>query len=670
MDFDKYKLKIFFPLTIAILIAASISVYVNYYLQQSTILQNKQDVAPVFLKSFHSKTVESADIFSTYLDMLNDNEQIQHFFLEKNRRKLNEIIHPFYINLHDKIDVTHLYFIDTEGRVILRAHDPQRHSDTIKRYTFEQAQKSGRLSYGLEFGTNMHYTLRVVKPWIVDGRIIGYLEMGKEVDKYMHSLASDLDLEVYLAVEKQLFENASASIQERLAQKVQTKTHYIAYQTADMEMDFQKLIDNRNLKKIKVADNHYAVYINPMVDASGDLLGQMLFLMDMTSEYHAMWNSTMVYALIILVIVLFVLGAAKFFVNQEEAQIANLTDKVALKTSLLEEANQRLEKYLNQNQELLSQYKSAVDTSSIVSKTDLKGHITYVNDSFCKISGFSRKELIGKPHNIVRHPDMPSEAFAEMWQTIRNKRPWQGVVKNRKKDGGYYIVETTVMPILDENGNIQEFISIRFDITEMVDLKNEIIETQKEIIYTLGELGESRSKETSNHVKRVAEYSKVLAIGYGLSEAEANLIRSASPMHDIGKIAIPDRILLKRGELEANEFLEMKMHAEYGYSIFKNSSRDILKAAAIIAYHHHEKWDGTGYPQGLKGDEIHIYGRITALADVFDALASERVYKQAWPIDKVLDFIQEQRGKQFDPELVDVFFRNLHELLRIHGDYP
>ena len=196
-------------------------------------------------------------------------------------------------------------------------------------------------------------------------------------------------------------------------------------------------------------------------------------------------------------------------------------------------------------------------------------------------------------------------------------------------------------------------------------LLKEIEQTQSEIILTMGAVGESRSKETGNHVKRVAEYSYLLAKKYGLSENEALLLKEASPMHDIGKIGIPDAILNKPGRFNDEERKTMDTHASIGYKILKDSTRKILSSAAIVAYEHHEKWDGTGYPRALKGEQIHIFGRITALADVFDALGSDRVYKRAWSDEKIFALLKDERGKHFDPKLVDIFFDNLDEFLKI-----
>jgi len=190
-------------------------------------------------------------------------------------------------------------------------------------------------------------------------------------------------------------------------------------------------------------------------------------------------------------------------------------------------------------------------------------------------------------------------------------------------------------------------------------LNKEIIDTQKELIETLGETVEKRSKEASNHVRRVATISYELAIKFGLDKKEASLLRNASPMHDVGKIGIKDSILLKPGILSDEEFEIMKTHATIGRDILGDSHRPVLKAASIIAYEHHEKYDGSGYPNKLQGDDIHIYGRITAVADVFDALLNKRCYKEAWSIDKVVEFFKSERDKHFDGKLVDILLENI-----------
>lgn len=199
-------------------------------------------------------------------------------------------------------------------------------------------------------------------------------------------------------------------------------------------------------------------------------------------------------------------------------------------------------------------------------------------------------------------------------------------------------------------------------------LTHEIEDTQREVIFTMGSIGETRSKETGNHVKRVAEYSFLFAKKYGLPLSEAELLREASPMHDIGKVGIPDSILHKKGKLTPEEWEVMKSHAQLGYDMLKFSERPILKAAATVAISHHEKYNGQGYPNGISGKDIPIYGRITAICDVFDALGSDRCYKKAWSDEKIFKLMEEESGEHFDPRLVDIFFEELDEFIAIRNN--
>jgi HD-GYP domain-containing protein (c-di-GMP phosphodiesterase class II) len=188
----------------------------------------------------------------------------------------------------------------------------------------------------------------------------------------------------------------------------------------------------------------------------------------------------------------------------------------------------------------------------------------------------------------------------------------------------------------------------------------EIIDTQRELIHTLGEVVEVRSHETGTHIDRVADGAAKLASLAGLSPEESELLRLAAPMHDIGKIGIPDAILNKPGKFTEEEFALMQTHTTLGHQILSQSKRPILKTAALVAHQHHERWDGRGYPQGLAGEDIHVYGRIVSIVDVFDALTSDRCYRAGMQLAEALAIMTEGRGSQFDPDLLDLFLANLN----------
>jgi len=196
-------------------------------------------------------------------------------------------------------------------------------------------------------------------------------------------------------------------------------------------------------------------------------------------------------------------------------------------------------------------------------------------------------------------------------------------------------------------------------------LHQEIERSQREIIFTLGEVTETRSVETSHHVKRVSEYVHLLALLYGLSEDEADLVRTASALHDVGKIGIPDGILHKPEPLAVEEMALMKTHAERGAKMLAISDRPLFSISRSIAMEHHESWDGSGYPKGITGENINIYARMTSIADVYDALANDRVYRKAWKADKIFAFFQENQGKLFDPQLSRLFLDHFEEFQEI-----
>jgi response regulator RpfG family c-di-GMP phosphodiesterase len=205
---------------------------------------------------------------------------------------------------------------------------------------------------------------------------------------------------------------------------------------------------------------------------------------------------------------------------------------------------------------------------------------------------------------------------------------------------------------------------------ENINLMVDLQDTAKELVYNLANAVEARSKETGAHVQRVALISEHLGLLYGLSEADATMIKHASPLHDVGKVAIPDSILHKPGKLTKEEWEIMQKHVDYGVEILSNSKRRLMLMAKEIAGHHHEKWDGSGYPNKMQGEEIPISGRLTAIADVFDALGSKRSYKEPWSNEDIRTEIANQRGKHFDPKLVDLMLEHWDAFIAIRARFP
>ena len=197
----------------------------------------------------------------------------------------------------------------------------------------------------------------------------------------------------------------------------------------------------------------------------------------------------------------------------------------------------------------------------------------------------------------------------------------------------------------------------------------EIYDTRLEIVHRLGIAAEYKDNETGQHILRMSQYCRLAGREYGLSREEQTLLLNASPMHDVGKIGIPDRILLKPGKLDAEEWEIMKTHTTIGGLIIGSHPSELLRTAKLIALTHHERWDGTGYPIGLEGENIPIYGRIAAIADVFDALTSKRPYKEAWTVEDSLEEIKRGSGSHFDPKVVESFLSAMPEILKIRAEH-
>ena len=359
----------------------------------------------------------------------------------------------------------------------------------------------------------------------------------------------------------------------------------------------------------------------------------------------------------------------------------------------LEQSRQGLEKIINASADLFSSHSmeqfidgvlqqltsilGCDENALLVSSSMVAGNISgEVSDPhklvvFAGQGEFERQE--GKPVQEVLAPEL-LEAFEAALKSrgiVYRDNYLVAYCTSKFTHGSLLYISGLPGVISDSQKKLIELFSQNVQIAyENVQLQHEIEDTQREIVYRLSEAVEHRSIETGNHVKRVAFICYELAKAYGLEEEEAERLMFAAPLHDVGKVGIPDGILNKPAKLQGQEWEVMKTHASIGYEILKNSKRSIIQAGAVIAQDHHEKWDGTGYPAGKKGDEIHIYGRIAALADVYDALRHRRCYKSAWSLEQVLAHIDNESGKQFDPKLVEIFKQRVDKLEAILQKYP
>lgn len=270
-------------------------------------------------------------------------------------------------------------------------------------------------------------------------------------------------------------------------------------------------------------------------------------------------------------------------------------------------------------------------------------------------------------------PEIVSKRFAEVFAKKSGQHFEDAyVLYSAARNGGgnlLYLKHAVSLGKLDQQ--LLEIYTQSVAVTfENIHLQEDFRETQKELVYTLANAVEARGHNNAAHAKRVAMACEMLARLYGLPEAQVQLIHNASPLHDMGKVAIPDASLCKPGKLTPDEWTVMQQHTQFGMDILHSSQRPLMRVAAEIALSHHEHWDGTGYPNGLAGTAIPISARIAALADVFDSLGSRLIYREAWAPDRVASAIRDGSGRQFDPALVDLLLANLGAFNALRTHYP
>jgi len=319
------------------------------------------------------------------------------------------------------------------------------------------------------------------------------------------------------------------------------------------------------------------------------------------------------------------------------------------------------------------------ESLDLIATASFDGYFLDVNPAFTRTLGFSREELLSKPLLDFVHPDdLEATVAAVVAQTERGQDVLAFRNRYRTKGGSYRWLEWMSRP----DPVAKQLIAVARDVTDRTQLEKlereyqqrleddvqvrtkaldrrniQLQEARREILYRLALAAEYRDDDTFEHTERIRVSAGLLATELGLPEDEVELIGEAAPLHDIGKLGVADAVLRKRGELTTEETEHMRRHAALGARILSGSSSRVLQVGEEIARSHHEWWDGSGYPAGLRGDEIPLSARIVAVADVFDALTHRRPYKPAWPVEAAAEEVRRLRGIQFDPRIVDAFER-------------
>ncbi len=332
---------------------------------------------------------------------------------------------------------------------------------------------------------------------------------------------------------------------------------------------------------------------------------------------------------------------------------------------------------------------NSLTSGVVITDPKLPGNpIVFANPGFYAITGYGQEETIGHNCRFLQGPETDPAILAELRDCIAGQRLFSGVLVNYRKDGAAFVNELIVNPVFDKHGRLLSFVGLQNDVTKRVQAElamreartaaeqanqllekrvqertAEVAQSQIEILTRLASAAELRDDDTGQHTQRVARTAGLIARSLGASEYDSDIIRQAAPLHDVGKIAISDLILLKPGKLTDEEFGIMKTHAAAGAALLAGGSSAVVQMAERIAGSHHERWDGKGYPQRLAGEGIPIEARIVSVADVFDALTHERPYKKAWAVADAVEEIGRMAGQAFDPRIVEAFLQLRHDEL-------
>ena len=367
--------------------------------------------------------------------------------------------------------------------------------------------------------------------------------------------------------------------------------------------------------------------------------------------------------------------------------------------TVLEKARQRqkerhlvsdLKQLLTERIEELQIFRDAIEsTEDGLIILDMEGIIVEVNPGFEKMSGLEKRQILQKHLSVLQEGFLPNLDFLEIQNILTIEGQWEEEIKGTRADGETVISSSSFFSIKNETGNVFAYAALIKDVSKLRGVENALIESlenttlaQEAIIFGLAKLAEFRDRETGFHLERIRGYSRILAeelAKFPNFQKEVNdkfidtLYRTA-PLHDIGKVGIPDHILLKKGELTEEEHEIIKTHTTIGFQTLSSirqqyGDMDFLNMGMEITYCHHERWDGNGYPRGLKGPEIPLSAKIVAIADVYDALTTSRVYKNAFSHKESLQIMSYEKGKHFAPMLFDVFFSVENQFDNIRKQY-
>ncbi|MCW9026875.1 MAG: hypothetical protein OQJ77_06115 [Thiovulaceae bacterium] len=371
----------FFILTLSVIPLSGLGLFSNYYFQKKSINQNSSNTLTKYKKELNAYLDNEVNMISSILELVKEKDEYTEPFNQDNKKQLFQLTKPLFDKLNKNNDITHFYFLKPDGKVLLRVHDLNRHGDTVKRYTFLQAKRYHSPYHGIEFGIKKNYTLRVVHPWIKNNKLIGFIEIGKEIDKISQTLSSKLNIEMYYGVDASIFENSPLFVQKKLSQKKFINDTYLIYQTNVIPNNISNLLDHHNHHEWIWIDNQaYISHIDVLKDVSNRDLGTILYLVNVTDEYDAFLDSFINFTAIMGFSSLFLLIIGFLLIQASQKQINHTLDQ-------LENAKKHTDIINAEQRNLLSLFDTG---DSVLFKWNNDRHwtIEYVSKSVTKLLGY------------------------------------------------------------------------------------------------------------------------------------------------------------------------------------------------------------------------------------------------------------------------------------------
>lgn len=388
-------------------------------IQEDSIHKSKKNTPELLTRYLNEKVASEAAILGEYITFIQNMDDVTKKFAALDKKGINDSLKEIFERLNKNVNLTHMYFIKPDGRVLLRVHDYEKDNDLIERTTFKKAQESNSLYYGLEFGLKKNYTLRVVKPWYKDGKLIGYLELGKEIDIIIDELSKLLKTHIYMAVKKDIYVNSPEFVKEELKQKTQTTDYFIAYNTFAVPYQMEPILNNIiNLNDIELQNHEYFVSKSILSDISGKKLGYLVFLSDITLEHTIMYHSAKLLTIILIVISSFIIIGAYILIQKREKSIHLLASKLNKQKDELSHSNAKFQKLfdlqkniviMRDKQKLVMANQAMFDFFGLENLDDFLKYYESICDRFVENEEYFHKEKVPKGRDwaevIMDYPD-------------------------------------------------------------------------------------------------------------------------------------------------------------------------------------------------------------------------------------------------------------------------